>query len=185
MSIAQYVWEMLVGGHGRMRKYGDIRSAERCEAGSLLDCYDSANQLHRSEARAEGDLQTFEEILKRDVVFLIEDQDAVLGWISYRVMSAYLLVTGLYVRKTNQREGAGQRLLDFVIHAASGRGLSLCVLKVLKNAPWAVSFYQKNGFFSVELDSDDAVMQRDVELLLETTGLRKSNWSHLLVRLLS
>ena len=166
-----------------MQNYDHTRPARGDDAGRLLDCYNSANQLHKPEVRANGELETFKQIIKTDRVFLIEDQDGVLGWISYKVLSAYLLVTGLYVRKENQRAGIAQRLLNFAIDdGTSELGLSLCFLKVLKNAPWAISFYQKNGFVLLESDSDDPFMQRKAELMIERTGFTKSKWSYLLYK---
>ena len=165
-----------------MQNYDYIRPARGDDAGRLLDCYNSANQLHKPEVRADGELETFKQIVKTDHVFLIEDQEIVLGWISYKVLSVYLLVTGLYVRKENQRVGIAQRLLNFAIDGTSGLGLSLCFLKVLKNAPWAISFYQKNGFVLLESDSDDPVMQREAELMVERTGFTKSKWSYFLYK---
>lgn len=165
-----------------MQNCGNIRRAVSCDAGSLLDCYDSANQLYTLEERAGGSLQTFKEILKTDHVFLIEDQEVVLGWISYRVLNVYLFVSGLYVRAENQRSGIAQRLVNSMVNATNGLGLSLCVLKVLKNAPWAASFYQKNGFLLLEADSNDPKMQREIEIMLQKTGLTINRWSYLLYK---
>lgn len=165
-----------------MQNCNIIRPARSGDAGTLLGCYDSANQLHKPEERADGDLQTFKDIVETDSVLLIEDHDVVLGWISYKVLNTYLLVTGLYIRQEHQRMGAAQRLLNFVLEDARRQGLSRCVLKVLKNAPWAISFYQKNGFLLLETDSDEPVMQREVALMVESTGLTKTNWSYVLCK---
>ncbi|MGB4139858.1 MAG: GNAT family N-acetyltransferase [Limnochordia bacterium] len=160
-----------------------IRQANSCDALHLLDCYDSANHLFGLHERANGDLQTFTELLKTDCVFLLENEGVISGWISYRILTECILLSGLYVRKENQRIGIGQRLFDFMINETRGMGLPLCLAKVLKNAPWAVSFYQKTEFLFLESDANKPI-QKYVLGIVEENGITQSPWSYVLYKML-
>lgn len=159
-----------------------IRPVNEADSNNLLDCYDDANTLFSPEMRAPGSLDTFSDIIKNDHVFVMENHQQPLGWISYRVLGQCLYVTGLYIRREWQRRGLAGILVQHMFNAVKKRGLSLCILSVLKNAPWAIDFYQKMGFDVYQPDGDAPGVVYPIGQTLEENRLSLSAWSHLLYK---
>lgn len=65
---------------------------------------------------------------------------------SFHCYEQYSELTSLYVKREVQGRGIGERLLRHFEKEAKPRTLAL--VKVLKSAPWALSFYQKHNYTS-------------------------------------
>jgi ribosomal protein S18 acetylase RimI-like enzyme len=59
---------------------------------------------------------------------------------------ASLEIERIYVRKSDQRKGIGQFLLDFSIQLTKDKGFNLIWLGVWEHNQKALQFYEKNGF---------------------------------------
>lgn len=132
-----------------------VRPACLGDGQAVLDCFNCAVQLHKPQERPVSDLATFEELIRTEKVLLYEKEGVVWGWVSYSLRGNYLFISGLYVRQEAQQRGIGQRLLNWVFDEARNQGTAHCVLKVSRNAPWALAFYKKNGFVPLDLFSKD------------------------------
>lgn len=71
------------------------------------------------------------------------------GFIGYRNKVATALVRGLFVLPEYQRKGIGETLLRSLEESARKDSVKELMLLAHKQAHWAVSFYEKHGFYEI------------------------------------
>ena len=106
--------------------------------------YNSANTLFPENARCDAGEEIFYRQLTEDHNFVYIKKDDVCGFVSYHRFAEYYEITSLYVKRDCQRMKIGHHLLSF----AESQIEKDCyiIIKVLKNADWAVRFYQEHGY---------------------------------------
>lgn len=134
--------------------------------------YNSAIELFDENARGAATADTFASQLENDENFVeIQEDGSIAAFMSYHRYGRYYELTSLYVEKEFQRKGVGHMLLCHFEQMVGSDGIIF--LKVLKNAPWSLSFYTKNGYVPV-----DAKMRKTAELL----NITEKVWSVVLYK---
>lgn len=113
-------------------------------ARDLAAVYNSANTLFPEEQRCDADETVFYRQLQEDRNFLSLDGDTICGFMSWRKSAEYAELTSLYVRREYQKTGVGGQLLAHFEEQAADA--SCLIVKVLRQAPWALAFYEKHGY---------------------------------------
>jgi len=108
----------------------------------LLEVYDSANWLFNDE-RWNGSEENFLKLLNENEIILACNDTNVVGFLSYFETSGYAVISGLYVKKENQKAGIASALIENLIDNLSAK---IVFAEVMVNALWARSFYEKYKF---------------------------------------
>lgn len=145
-------------------KYADVLAA----------IYNSANALFPEEQRRDADGMVFYRQLQEDRNFLFVDEGEPCGFTSCRRCGDCLELTSLYVKRERQDAGVGRQLL--ACFEGQADGASLLIVKVLRQAHWALAFYQKHGYGPL---SDEA------RRLLEGQGVTEKAWERILCKTVS
>ena len=90
---------------------------------------------------------------------------------SYHQYGEYYELTALYAKSEYQRKGVGQKLLHFFEQQIENDGVVF--VKVLKNAPWSMNFYLKNGYVPIDPKMREAA---------ESINIRERPWSVVLYK---
>ena len=110
-------------------------------------------------------------------ILLYENEDAV-GFASYSIKNNdqpnIFRLHKIYVLPTQQGNGCGQQLLDYVIRQVQSAGATQLELNVNRNNP-ALEFYKKKGFTIIkeeDIDIGEGYFMNDyvVSLAIETGG---------------
>lgn len=145
----------------KTQEYADIFAA----------VYNSANTLFDDSGQYDAAGKVFLPQLKNDENFVYLNEDDVVGFMSFHCFEQYSELTSLYVKRISQNQGIGDRLIRcFEQQMKPG---TLALVKVLKNAPWALNFYQKHDFAF----SDDEMAER-----LNALGLAEKPWERILYK---
>ena len=149
-----------------------IIPADKSHLHMFVEIYNSATSLFAEELRADATMETFIPQFEQDNN-MIELQDGNVGraFMSYRTCGTYCALTSLYVRKEYQRQGLGMELLCF-FEAQIPKG-GAAFIKVLKNAPWSIEFYKKNGYMPLIPEMASAA---------SSLGLDEKPWSMILYK---
>lgn len=148
--------------HVTERKYLDI----------FADIYNSAIELFEENARGTATADTFASQLENDENFIeIQEDGSIAAFMSYHQYGRFYELTSLYIKREFQRKGMGHKLLCHFEQMVGSDGTIF--VKVLKNAPWSLSFYEKNGYIPV-----DAEMRKTAELL----NITEKVWSIVLYK---
>lgn len=148
--------------HVTERKYLDI----------FVDIYNSAIELFEENVRAAATADTFAYQLENDENYVEILEDGIIAaFMSYHRYGRYYELTSLYIKRELQRKGVGHKLLSHFEQMVGSDGIIF--VKVLKNAPWSLSFYEKNNYTSV-----DAEMRKTAELL----NITEKAWSIVLYK---
>lgn len=99
------------------------------------------------------------ELLKEADVYIFEEDDVVKGFIGV-VENNY--IGGIFVKKDHQRDGVGQKLIDYC--KAKYHYLTLNVF--IKNQR-AINFYNKNGFVVLEELINEDTKEREYLMSFE------------------
>ncbi len=122
-----------------------IKPVDDCKYSSIFaTIYNSANTLFPPDARSESGEEIFYRQLLEDNNFVYLSENNICGFVSYRRVIDYYEITSLYVKRDYQKMKIGHELLVFV-ESQIDKG-SYVIIKVLKNACWALDFYQKHGY---------------------------------------
>lgn len=155
--------EMVV--HVTDQKYLDI----------FADIYNSAIGLFEENARAAATADIFVSQFEKDENFIEVQKDGnIAAFMSYHQYGRYYELTSLYIKREFQRKGVGHKLLRHFEQTVGSDGIIF--VKVLKNAPWSLNFYTKNGYVPV-----DAEMRKVAELL----NITEKAWSVVLYRVMT
>ena len=148
--------------HVTDRKYLDI----------FADIYNSAIELFEENAMGASTADTFVYQLENDENYVeIQEDGSIAAFMSYHRYGKYYELTSLYIKREFQRKGVGHKLLCHFEQMVGSDGIIF--VKVLKNAPWSLSFYEKNGYTPV-----DAEMRKTAELL----NITEKAWSVVLYK---
>lgn len=133
--------------------------------------YNSANTLFENSEQYDATGEIFLPQLKADENFIYSDGDEVVGFMSFHCYEQYSELTSLYVKKEFQNRGIGESLIrHFEQKIKPGTS---ALVKVLKNAPWALRFYQKHGFTFLDAKKAES---------LKTLGITEKPWEGILYK---
>src|SRR5208282_2962373 len=82
-----------------------------------------------------------------EMTFFAYEENEMLGVVGYQPVKDVTLVRHLYVLPEYQRRGIGKKLLEHVISVAKTRRI---LVGTWGAAAWAIRFYEKNGFKSLQ-----------------------------------
>jgi len=122
-----------------------IRKATVADVSVILDIYNDGNSVFGWPAQ---DIKsTFEEQIQNGIVFIMEDNEHPIAFISMQPVlkeGTHIFMSALYVLKERQRSGVGSELLEYAEKEISKAGKSKkIVLKALKPCLWVETFYKK------------------------------------------
>lgn len=146
-----------------------VNSIDSCNV--FTDIYNSAILAFNEEERREATSDIFYQQIRTDINYIYYDNDDIpRAFFSYKKHTDYLFeLTSLYVMKEYQRMGIGKQSVLF-LEEMIPPGSVLCV-KVLNNAPWSISFYNKMGFMDIS---------NEMEKEASKYGLKANPWSRIL-----
>lgn len=124
----------------------EIRKSEITDIKDILKCYDSANMLHDEKMRSVGTYDIIKEVFDRTKSYNLYLNNEIIGWIAWEMKDNFCSLEALYIKIDMQNKGIGRYLMDFGIENLKKSGISIVLLSVLRNAPWAIEFYKKYGF---------------------------------------
>ena len=117
----------------------------------FADIYNSANELFAENERGTATADIFESQLINDENYIdVREDGSIDGFMSFRTYGKYYEITSLYIRRECQRKGTGYKLLSHFERQLGNGGVIF--VKVLKNAPWSLNFYKKNGYVPVDTE---------------------------------
>jgi GNAT superfamily N-acetyltransferase len=110
--------------------------------------YNDSIKIFPSDARKDSDRNILCDVFNSNIVFIAERTDISkkIGWIAYRINTNYISIAGLYFLLNEQRKGNGTKLLNYCFKTLWKNNYKIITLHVLKNAPWSIEFYKRNGF---------------------------------------
>ena len=137
-----------------------IRKATVADVSVILDIYNDGNSVFGLPAQ---DIKsTFEEQVQNGIVFIMEDNEHPIAFISMQPVlkeGTHIFMSALYVLKERQRSGIGSKLLEYAEKEISKAGKSKkIVLKALKPCSWVETFYKKNGYTALDLKTGDTIL---------------------------
>jgi len=134
----------------------NIRKAIESDIDSMTLIYNDSIKLFPSNIRKESNYDLFQNIYNNSVVYIAEKLNISksIGWIAYNNYPEYTFIVGLYLLICEQRKGIGTKLLSYCIDTLKDGNCKLIILNVLKNAPWSIEFYRKNGFMIYDTTSE-------------------------------
>lgn len=148
-----------------------MRKACLDDAVILLGIYDSANSLFPEELRGDGTIEIMEQVLNENDVYVWEEDGEAAGFVGFGKREGYAELNALYVRRDAQNRGIAGRMLGFFEEANCEKRVH--VVSVLKNAPWAIGFYEKNGYEEL---TEDMAERYGVE------GIMVQSWERVLCK---
>lgn len=145
-----------------IRKVTDITNVRE-----FARIYNSANLLFAEEMRNHAAEEVFLPQFRQDENYAFWDENkCMVGFYSYHVWETALELTSLYVDFEHQKNRIGERMLfHFESNVPAGETI---FIKALKNAPWALNFYQKHGYQPL----DDRMALR-----AKAAGIEEKTWS--------
>jgi len=110
--------------------------------------YNDSIKIFPSEIRKNSDRSLFYGILNSNNVYIAERTDISkkIGWIAYKINQNHIFIMGLYFLHNEQRKSNGTKLLNYCFESIWKNNYKIITLNVLKNAPWSIEFYKRNGF---------------------------------------
>ena len=137
-----------------------IRKATVADVSVILDIYNDGNSVFGWPAQ---DIKsTFEEQVQNGIVFIMEDNEHPIAFISMQPVlkeGTHIFMSALYVLKARQRSGIGSELLEYAEKEISKAGKSKkIVLKALKPCSWVETFYKKNGYTALDSKTGDTIL---------------------------
>ena len=137
-----------------------IRKATVADVSVILDIYNDGNSVFGLPAQ---DIKsTFEEQVQNGIVFIMEDNEHPIAFISMQPVlkeGTHIFMSALYVLKERQRSGIGSKLLEYAEKEISKAGKSKkIVLKALKPCSWVETFYKKNGYTALDSKTGDTTL---------------------------
>lgn len=158
-----------------------IKQVHKESIQELIDIYDSANLLFESNLRASGTYDIFDKLTDDDT-FILYENNVPKAFISYQVHKSYINIKGLYVKLDCQKNGYGKILLRYVENKDyfhkdildNSPYNNVFILSVLKNAVWAIKFYETNGYSEI---SDIQISELGLE------EIHFNNWSNVMIKI--
>lgn len=135
--------------------------------------YNSANTLFKNSEQYDVTGKIFLPQLKNDENFIYSDGDEVTGFMSFHCYEQYSELTSLYVKREFQNRGIGESLIHYFEQKLNSGTPAL--VKVLKNASWALRFYQKYGFTFLDAKKTES---------LKALGITEKPWEKILYKII-
>lgn len=149
-----------------------LRVTDQKYAEIFADIYNNAIGLFAEDVRGAATADVFIPQLENDYNFIeTQEEGDIAGFMSYHQYGNCYELTSLYVKCNYQRKGIGKKLLSHM--EQSLHNSDVIFVKVLKNAPWSMNFYQGNGFVPV-----DTEMKESAEVL----NIKEKPWSIVLYK---
>ncbi len=134
----------------------------------FAELYNSANMLFSENERADAGEEAFYRQLRKDCNFLYIIEGEACGFMSWHKYAGYYELTSLYVKRSYQGRKVGHELLTYF---EGGITEDACILiKVLKNAPWALNFYKKHGY---------ETLNEETRELLKSWNIKEKSWENI------
>lgn len=84
-------------------------------------------------------------------LYVLEEDGEIIGYYDYWVLYDQAQIATIGVKKNKQRLGYAQKMMDEITSACAKKGCETLSLEVrVSNTP-AISFYEKNGFITVNV----------------------------------
>lgn len=134
--------------------------------------YNSANTLFDDSERYDASGEIFIKQLKDDTNFIyLDEEQKIRGFMSFHKIDRYYELTSLYVERKYQKEKIGYQLLTH-FEKQAGKN-TILFIKVLKNAYWALNFYQKNGY---------EFLNDEIYSIITSLGIIEKSWEKILYK---
>lgn len=143
-------------------------------AKDLAVIYNNANTLFPEEQRRDAEEAIFYRQLEEDQNYLYQEDDVICGFMSWHKFDKYAELTSLYVRRECQKAGIGGKLLAHFEGQAAGA--PCLIVKVLRQAHWALAFYEKRGY---------RPLNGETCRLMESHGITEKPWEKILCKTLT
>lgn len=115
----------------------------------FAEIYNSSIELFEEEVRGSATADIFIPQLENDVNYIeIQEDGDIAAFMSYHQYENYYELTSLYVKREYQRKGIGHKLLSYMEQSLHND--EIIFVKVLRNAPWSLNFYQTNGYMPLD-----------------------------------
>ncbi|ABR48410.1 GCN5-related N-acetyltransferase [Alkaliphilus metalliredigens QYMF] len=86
---------------------------------------------------------------------IVKLEDLKLGFVGFvRLDNETLYLTAVYLLEVYQRQGYGKKIINTIEKEAYKEGIKRVVLLVHSKATWAIDFYEKNGFYVIEIEEN-------------------------------
>lgn len=79
-------------------------------------------------------------------IFVLKKEMEIIGYVDLWVMYEQAQIASIGIKKEEQSQGYGQKLLEFALSYARDAGVNMMSLEVRKSNQKAIALYQKNGF---------------------------------------
>ena len=79
-------------------------------------------------------------------IFVLKKEMEIIGYVDLWVMYEQAQIASIGIKKEEQSQGYGQKLLEFALSYARDAGVNTMSLEVRKSNQKAIALYQKNGF---------------------------------------
>jgi len=120
--------------------------------------FNDSIKIFPSDVRRDSDRNNLCDIFNSNNVYIVERTDISkkIGWIAYRINQNNIFISGLYFLFNEQRKGNGTKILNYCFESLWKNNYKIITLHALKNAPWSIEFYKRNGFtiFDKENESE-------------------------------
>lgn len=140
-------------------------------AAAFACVYNSANTLFEAGQRCDADETVFYGQLRDDFNFVCRIGDEICGFMSYHKSAAYYELTSLYVRREYQKKQVGSRLLAYFEEQVTES--AWMIVKALNHAYWALDFYQKHGY---------ETLNGEMRALVESWNVEEKAWEKILYK---
>lgn len=101
---------------------------------------------------------------------VLEEEDRVIGYADLWILFDQAQIANIAVRKTHQKRGYGQALMDEMIRRAVRSGCENITLEVRVSNTAAVSLYEKNGFIRAAVRRNYYDDGEDAWLMIKPVG---------------
>ncbi|MBQ9342122.1 MAG: GNAT family N-acetyltransferase [Lachnospiraceae bacterium] len=148
-----------------------VSDLDSCEL--LAEIYNSAIMLFPKNERADITADAFAQQMKDDINYIYFDEtEKAKAFFSYKVYSDNVYeLTSLYVSRDVQRLGVGGKCMEFF--EAQIPKNSIVYIKVLRNAPWSIEFYEKTGFIDASADAEYVKSKYGISIHKWSTLMKK------------
>jgi len=126
----------------------NIYKATEKDIDNITCIYNDSIKIFPSNVRKDSDRNLFCDFYNSNNVYIAERTDISkkIGWIAYKTNKSHIFITGLYLLQDEQRKGNGTKLFNYCFESLWKNNYKIITLNALKNAPWSIEFYKRNGF---------------------------------------
>ena len=125
-----------------------IYKATEEDIDDMTSIYNDSIKIFPSDIRKDSDRSLFCDFFNSNNVYIAERTNISkkIGWIAYKLNQNHIFIAGLYLLRNEQRKGNGTKILNYCFKSLWKNNYKIITLDVLKNAPWSIEFYKRNGF---------------------------------------